>query len=140
MRAADAAKNTSDLIEGAVKKVKEGSGLVSRTNEAFVKVSEGSLKVGELVGEIAAASGEQAQGITRVNQAAAEMDRVIRQNAASAEESASASEEMNGQGERMMDMVGTVERFSPPVQNAPLQFFLFPPLHALFFSYFNEKS
>ncbi len=47
MRAADAAKNTADLIEGTVKKVKEGSELVTKTNEAFAAVAESSTKVGE---------------------------------------------------------------------------------------------
>ena len=54
MRAAEAAKNTAGLIEGTVAKVKEGSGLVDRTNEAFSRVSLSAAKVGELVAEIAA--------------------------------------------------------------------------------------
>jgi methyl-accepting chemotaxis protein len=101
MRAAEAAKNTSVLIEGTVKKVKEGSDLVSRTNEAFSGVSKSAAKVADLVSEIAAASGEQAQGIDQINKAVAEMDKVTQQNAANAEESASASEEMNAQAEQM---------------------------------------
>jgi methyl-accepting chemotaxis protein len=60
MRAAEAAKNTSNLIEGTVKKIKTGSDIVGRTNEAFEKVAGGSRKVAELVGEISAASSEQA--------------------------------------------------------------------------------
>ena len=105
MRAADAAKNTSELIEGTVKKVGEGSELVTGTNESFQQVAESSSKVGELVGEIAAASNEQAQGIDQVNKAVAEMDKVVQQNAANAEESASASEEMNAQAEQMKGVV-----------------------------------
>ncbi|MBI5604494.1 MAG: MCP four helix bundle domain-containing protein [Deltaproteobacteria bacterium] len=105
MRAAEAAKNTSNLIEGTVKKIKNGSDIVSRTNEAFVKVAGGSKKVSELVGEIAAASNEQAQGTEQINKAVGEMDRVVQQNAANAEESASASEEMNGQAEQMKKFV-----------------------------------
>ncbi|MEW6663784.1 MAG: methyl-accepting chemotaxis protein [Thermodesulfobacteriota bacterium] len=101
MRAADAAKNTAGLIEGTVKKIKEGSGLVSRTSEAFSEVANGASKVGELVAEIAAASAEQAQGIEQVNKAVAEMDRVVQQNAASAEENAGASQEMSVQSEKM---------------------------------------
>ena len=61
MRAADAAKDTAELIEGTVKKVNLGTELVSSTNEAFTKVADSSSKVGELVSEIAAASNEQAQ-------------------------------------------------------------------------------
>jgi methyl-accepting chemotaxis protein len=101
MRAADAAKNTSGLIEGTVKKIKDGSDIVVKTNEAFAEVAVSASKVGELLGEIAAASQEQAQGIDQVNKAVAEMDKVTQQTAANAEESASASEEMNAQAEQM---------------------------------------
>jgi methyl-accepting chemotaxis protein len=101
MRSADAAKNTSVLIEGTVNKIKYGSDLVATTNEAFSEVAVSSSKVGELVGEIAAASQEQAQGIDQINKAVAEMDKVTQQTAANAEESASASEEMNAQAEQM---------------------------------------
>ena len=106
MRAAEAAKNTANLIEGTVKKVGDGSELVTKTNEAFEQVAESAKKVGELVGEIAAASTEQAQGIDQTNKAVAEMDKVVQQNAANAEESASASEEMNAQAEQMKASVG----------------------------------
>ncbi len=101
MRAAEAAKNTSGLIEGTVKKIREGSELVGKTSEAFNEVAVSSAKVGELVGEISAASSEQAQGIDQINKAVAEMDKVTQQTAANAEESASASEEMNAQAEQM---------------------------------------
>jgi len=106
MRAADAAKNTAGLIEDTVKKINDGTAIVTRTNEAFDKVSESTTKVGELVAEISAASKEQSQGIGQVNTAVAEMDKVVQQNAANAEESASAAEEMNAQAEQMKGMVG----------------------------------
>jgi methyl-accepting chemotaxis protein len=101
MRAAEAAKNTAGLIDGTVKKVKSGSDIVVKTNQAFEKVSTGARKVAELVGEISSASTEQAQGIEQINKAIMEMDRGVQQNAANAEESASASEEMNAQSEQM---------------------------------------
>ena len=104
MRAAEAAKNTSVLIEGTVKKVREGSELVERTGGAFAEVSRSAAKVADLVAEIAAASSEQAQGIDQINKAVAEMDKVTQQTAANAEESASASEEMNAQAEQMKDI------------------------------------
>ena len=106
MRAADAAKNTANLIEGTVKKVKDGSDLVSKTNEAFQQVAGSSAKAADLVAEIAAASNEQAQGINQINTAVTEMDKVTQQNAANAEESASAAEEMSAQAETMLGMVG----------------------------------
>ncbi len=105
LRAAAAAKNTAGLIEGTVKKIKEGSSLVSKANEAFAGVSASTSKVGELIGEIAAASQEQSQGIDQINKAVAEIDKVTQATAASAEESASASKEMNSQAEQMKGYV-----------------------------------
>ncbi|MDD5169523.1 MAG: methyl-accepting chemotaxis protein [Syntrophales bacterium] len=100
-RSAEAAKSTSGLIEGTIHKIKKGSDLVDETNMAFAEVSVSTSKVGDLVGEIAAASQEQSQGIDQINKAVAEMDKVIQSTASSAEESASASEEMNAQAEQM---------------------------------------
>ena len=105
MRAAEAAKNTATLIEGTVKKVKQGGEIAAATNADFSAVADSAGKVGDLVSEIAAASLEQAQGIEQVNKAVAEMDKVVQQNAATAEESASASEEMSAQAEQMKSMV-----------------------------------
>jgi len=105
MRAADAAKNTSSLIQGTIKKVAAGSELVTKTNKDFSLVAGSIMKATELVGEIAAASDEQAQGIEQLNKAVGEMDRVIQQNAANAQESASAAEEMNAQADQMKEIV-----------------------------------
>ena len=105
MRAAEAAKNTAELIEGTGKKVQTGSELVNDTDQAFSEVADSSAKVGELVTEIAAASEEQSQGIEQVNKAVSEMDQVVQQNAASAEENAGASQEMNVQAARMKEYV-----------------------------------
>ncbi len=110
MRAAEAAKNTSSLIEGTVLKIREGSGQLSRTNEAFGKVADSSGKVGELISEIASASNEQAQGIEQVNKSVTEMDKIVQQNAAQAEESASAAEEMDTQAARMQAVVGQLAK------------------------------
>ncbi|MGD0401483.1 MAG: methyl-accepting chemotaxis protein [Syntrophobacteraceae bacterium] len=105
MRAAEAAKNTANLIEGTVKKVKEGSEVVQRTNAEFAEVQTSSGKMGELIGEISAASGEQAQGITQISKAVTEMENVVQRNSANAEESAASSEEMSSQAEQMKQFV-----------------------------------
>ncbi len=109
MRAAEAARNTADLIEGTVRRVKEGAELLAETNGEFNKVAAEVEKSGELIGEISAASQEQAQGIGQVNKAVCEIDRVVQQNAANAEESASASEEMNAQAHQMKDFVAQLK-------------------------------
>ncbi len=105
MRAAQAAKDTSSMIEGTLKRVQESTVLLGTTNEAFVGVSESSAKVSQLIAEIAAASKEQSLGVNQINTAVTEMDQVTQQNAAAAEESASASEELNSQAEVMRDTV-----------------------------------
>jgi len=105
MRAAEAASETAQLIEGTVKKVGQGGSLVQDTNDAFVQVSESTSKVGELVGEISAASREQSEGIEQINRAVVEMDKVVQQNAAGAEESASSAAEMSSQADNMQSYV-----------------------------------
>jgi ABC-type transporter Mla subunit MlaD len=105
LRAAEAAKNTSSLIENTIKAVRSGNDLTQTTKEAFNENMEISQKVGHLVDEISAASHEQAQGIEEINKAVTEMDKVVQQVAANAEESASASEEMSAHAEQMQAFV-----------------------------------
>ena len=105
MRSADAARNTANLIEGTVTKVKEGSEVVRKTSSEFTNVASSAEKMGMLIEQITAASSEQANGIEQVNKAVNEMDRVVQQNAANAEDSASASEEMNTQAQHMRQFV-----------------------------------
>ena len=109
MRAAEAARNTADLIEGTVKKVKEGEDLLVQTNEDFCEVAEVAAKVGSLVDEIAIASNEQTKGLDQVNTAIREIDRVTQQTAASSEEAASASEELSAQAEYMKKYVDDLD-------------------------------
>jgi methyl-accepting chemotaxis protein len=101
MRAAQAAKNTADLVEKTINTVRAGSDMVAKATGAFEKAALGTKHVSDLVGEIAAASSEQAQGIEQLNKAVSEMDHVIQQNAANAEKSAAASGALNDQAEQM---------------------------------------
>ncbi|TFG42435.1 MAG: hypothetical protein E4H48_04475 [Syntrophobacterales bacterium] len=91
MRAAEAARSTSDLISGTVKSVQEGSTLVSQTNAAFAEMGETMLRTAERVSAIAAASKEQALGIEQINKAVAEMDKATQDYAATAEELAASA-------------------------------------------------
>ena len=110
IRAAEAAKNTSELIEGTVRRVQTGAGIVDRTNDAMTKVSQSALKVGELLSEIAVASHDNTSGIAKINQNISDVDSVTQQNASSAEQTASASEEMAAQAEQMKDLVKALRR------------------------------
>jgi methyl-accepting chemotaxis protein len=105
LRAAEAAKNTTALIEKTIKAVKNGNEITVATQVAFKANAEISGKIGQLVDEIATASQEQAHGVAQVNKAVSEMDRVTQQTAAHAEESASAAEEMNAQAQQMRGYV-----------------------------------
>ena len=94
-RTAEAAKDTAGLIESTVKTVKDGAVLVDQTNAEFIRVLDSASKAGEYVGEIAAASREQSQGIDQINGAVSEMEKTIQMNSANAEESSAASSELN---------------------------------------------
>ncbi|MCX7634151.1 MAG: methyl-accepting chemotaxis protein, partial [Syntrophales bacterium] len=103
--AAEAAKNTSSLIENTIKAVRIGNDLTISTQEAFKENIEIANKIGQLINEIATATQEQAHGIAQINTAVSEMDKVTQQNAANAEESASAAEELSAQAEQMRGYV-----------------------------------
>jgi methyl-accepting chemotaxis protein len=108
MRAAEAAKNTAELIDATVQKVDAGARLSETTRHEFTKVMESSIKVAQLIGEIAAASDEQAMGIGQITKAVEGMNMVTQQNAANAEESASSSEEMEAQARMMKGLVAEI--------------------------------
>ncbi len=110
LRSAEASKNTATLIEGTVKQVAESTALLRDTNEAFVAVDESSQGVTALIAAITAASRDQSQGIAQINTAINEMDQVTQKNASTAEESASASEELSAQSQTMRVTVATLSR------------------------------
>lgn len=85
LRATESARGSSNLISDIVSKVKNGESLVGTTSTAFGQVTTSSNKVVGLMGEIAAASKEQAQGVDQVNRAIAEMNVTTQQTAGNAE-------------------------------------------------------
>ena len=89
LRAAEAAKNSSDMMQDIVTKVKNGEKLVTVTYSAFRQVTDSSEKVVHLMGDIVTATQEQSQGIDQINKAVLEMNQTTQENAASAEELAS---------------------------------------------------
>jgi len=105
LRTTSAAKNTAELIEGTVKKNNLSSKLVSVTNSEFIKMVESTQTIGKLITEISEASREQFTGIEQVNLTIGQMDTIVQQNAANAEESAAGSEEMNSQAAQLKKYV-----------------------------------
>jgi methyl-accepting chemotaxis protein len=106
MRAAEAAKNTSNLIEGTVQKITTGNALVSETSESFNVAAQSTVRIGTIIAEMAGAASQQANAISQVTKAIHEIDTVTQANAAAAEQSASASEELSAQAETMNASVG----------------------------------
>ncbi|MFH2035225.1 MAG: methyl-accepting chemotaxis protein [Candidatus Zixiibacteriota bacterium] len=104
-RSAEAAKNTSLLIEGSQKSAEAGVKSTGELVGILKNITDGIQKVTNLMSEVSAASNEQAQGIDQVNKAVNQMDQVTQQNASNAEESSSASEELASQAQQMQKIV-----------------------------------
>jgi methyl-accepting chemotaxis protein len=105
MRSAQAAKNTSSLIEGSVQNAKRGVEIANEVAKSLTEIIVSSGKVNQLTGEIAAASAEQSQGVAQVNQSIQQMDKVTQSNAAAAEESAASAEELSSHSEQLHAVV-----------------------------------
>jgi methyl-accepting chemotaxis protein len=118
MRAAEAAKNTGELIEGNIANIKNGARLVAETDESFSRVAESAEKVAALISEIAAASAEQSQGIEQINTAAGEMDKLTQSVAANAQQSAAASEQLSAQAETLHQVVAELSELVEGVRRA----------------------
>jgi methyl-accepting chemotaxis protein len=109
-RSAQAAKETAGKIEGAIAKTGQGVEISNKVAQALNDIVIKVRQVDELVAEVAGASREQTQGITQINTAVGQMDKVTQSNAANAEESAAAAEELNAQAETMKHSVAELLR------------------------------
>jgi methyl-accepting chemotaxis protein len=96
-RSAVAAKETAVKIEGAISRSAQGVQISNKVAQTLNDIVAKARQVDELAAEVAGASREQTQGITQINVAVGQMDKVTQSNAASAEESAAAAEELNAQ-------------------------------------------
>lgn len=105
-RSAKAAKETTALIEGTVKRVGNGNTIAQETAEGFSNIILGINQVSELVGRIATASKEQFHGLEEIDKGLAAIDSVTQSNAANAEESAATSAELSHHTVRLQGMLG----------------------------------
>ncbi len=104
-RSANAAKETTDMIEGSIKKVENGTKIAKDTAEALGKIVTGVDKVAILINDISVASNEQSLGIGQINQGLIQVSQVVQTNSATSEETASASEELSSQASMLQKMV-----------------------------------
>lgn len=105
LRSAEAARSTNSLIEASVRSAKQGSGIAGEVTKALEDIVQSNGKAKQLSTEIAAASREQSTGIDQVNNAVTQMDMVTQRNAAAAENSAGASEELANQANALESVV-----------------------------------
>ncbi len=108
-RAADAAKTTNDMIDDSQSKSEAGVSAAGETQEILNEINEATIKVGDLLKEIASASQEQAKGAEQVNAAMVQMDQLTQSNAASAEETAASSEELSSQAVLVSEAVAMLQ-------------------------------
>src|SRR6056297_2602630 len=104
-RSAEAAKETTKLIEGSIKDVEKGTDIANETAKALEDIVQGIDKTSELVSQISSASNEQATGVAQINDGIEQVSEVVQNNSATAEESAAASEELASQAEMLKEMV-----------------------------------
>ncbi len=107
-RSAEAAKNTAALIEESQKNAENGVSVSGEVENILRQIAEGVAQVTQLISEVSTASEEQSRGIDQINTAVAQMDKVTQSNAANAEESASASEELSAQARELNEMINVL--------------------------------
>jgi methyl-accepting chemotaxis protein len=108
-RCAQAANETTALIEESVAKTKEGSGRLDQVAEVISSITEASSRVKALVDEVNQSSQQQSRGMHEIARAISQMEQVTQKTAATAEESAAAGEELTAQSETLR---GVVERLN----------------------------
>lgn len=108
-RSAQAAKETTDIIDHSIRKTKTGIEIADETAEALNNIMKGSEETVKLAGEIAVASSEQATGIGQVNDGIMQISIVTQNNSATAEEMAAASQQLSAQAQRLKGMVSRFE-------------------------------
>jgi methyl-accepting chemotaxis protein len=109
-RSATAAKETAQKIEDAIQKSQHGVEISAKVAGSLQEIVAKARQVDSLVAEISQASQEQSQGISQVLSAVTQMDKVTQSNAAMAEESASASEELTGQAKALDESVAELQK------------------------------
>ena len=105
-RSAEAAREIKQLITTSTTQVGTGVDLVGRTGQALERIVVQIAEIDGLVSEIAASAASQAEGLSQINTAVNQMDQVLQQNAAMVEETAAATQILNGDASELAGLVG----------------------------------
>jgi hypothetical protein len=109
-RSAQAAKDTSTLIEASVARAREGSSRVDEVVQAMASITERLERLHGLLQQVKAASGQQTQGIDQVTQALTQMGQATQANANAAAESAATSDELTAVAHSALTVIANLER------------------------------
>ena len=112
-RSADAAKEIKTLISTSTNQVGSGVRLVGQTGEALQRIVDRVAEIDALVTEISASAQEQALGLAEVNTAVNQMDQVTQQNAAMVEQSTAASQSLAQDAEALQASVAQFQVGAP---------------------------
>jgi methyl-accepting chemotaxis protein len=105
-RSAEAAKDTTLMIDKSISKAAEGTEIAQNTSSALGMINDGVNGTAAIIDEITKSSNEQATGISQINKGIDQVSRIVQTNSATAEQSAAASEELFSQAEKMRELVG----------------------------------
>jgi methyl-accepting chemotaxis protein-1 (serine sensor receptor) len=114
-RSADAAKEIKGLINASVERVEHGTALVDQAGTTMTEVVSSIKRVTDIMGEISAASNEQALGVAQVGEAVTQMDQATQQNAALVEEMAAAASSLKSQAQELVQTVAVFQLGNSPV-------------------------
>jgi len=113
-RSADAAKEIKTLINASVERVEQGTVQVDQAGTTMSEVVTSIKRVNDIMGEISAASSEQAAGVAQVGEAMTHMDQATQQNAALVEEMAAAASSLNSQSKDLVQLVSSFNTGDKP--------------------------
>ncbi len=104
-KSAEAASNTTALIEGTIIAVENGTNIVDRTAEAISETVESTKSAVTYVDKISSAAVSQAEAISQVTMGMDQISSVVQTNSATAEQSAAASEELSSQSQLLKSLI-----------------------------------
>ena len=129
-RSAEAAKEIKSLIGASVERVERGTALVDKAGETMTQVVSSIRRVTDIMGEISAASNEQAAGVAQVGEAVRHMDNATQQNAALVEEMAAAASSLKGQAQELVQLVAVFKLSADQNRAAPASYRAAAPVAA----------
>jgi methyl-accepting chemotaxis protein len=117
-RSAEAAKEIKSLINASVERVEQGTALVDKAGVTMTEVVSSIRRVTDIMGEISAASNEQALGVSQVGEAVTHMDQATQQNAALVEQMAAAASSLKSQADDLVHVVDAFKLGDNPASSA----------------------